>query len=588
MLALEQAGQAQSPAPNICRAISPLHPKAWEAGLSDYPDQRFAQFLLRGISNGFRIGAQGHFGYQPAKRNLQSAYEHPQVVTDYLAREERLGRILRLSPQEVLALPPIQVSPFGVIPKRHRPNKWRLIVDLSSPKGASINDAIDRNLCSLSYTSIDNAVSFIQTLGPGCLLAKLDLREAYRAVPVHPHDRPLLGLRWDGVTYLDGALPFGLCSAPKLFSALADGLMWILHSRGVVSALHYLDDFLLLGPPDSLACQAALATTLAACEDLGLPVAPEKTEGPSTVLTFLGIEIDTAANQLRLPQEKLRDLQSSIRKWMQSGGRPVPRRSGKKRELLSLIGLLNHAATVVRPGRGFLRSLIDASTTTPHLDHWVHLNALARADIAWWFTFLEYWNGVSLIPPVSPSFLLTSDASGSWGCGALSGNQWLQLSWPPEWADVPIAPKELVPIVLAVALLGPQWAGAKVCCRCDNSAVVWAVNKGSARDPKLMRLLRILCFFCAVYKISLSARHLPGVQNSSADALSRNNSRLFSALNPQASPHPLVVPNELHQLVFNRALIWTSPSWTELFKATLQRVSPPPLEQRTAPQGAAT
>ena len=265
------------------------------------------------------------------------------------------------------------------------------------------------------------------------------------------------------------------------------------------SALHYLDDFLLLGPPSSKTCQAAPCATLSTCEELGLPVAPEKTEGPGTVLTFLGIEIDTVACLLRLPQEKLRDLQATIRKWMQSGPRPVPRRSGKKRDLLSLIGLLNHAATVVRPGRGFLRSLIDASATTTHLDHWVHLNALARADISWWHTFVEHWNGISLVPPASPANFITSDASGTWGCGALHRNQWLQLAWPPEWVELPIAPKELVPIVLAVALWGPQWAGTKVCCWCDNSAVVWAINKGSARDPKLMRLLRCLCFFlCSV------------------------------------------------------------------------------------------
>ena len=81
------------------------------------------------------------------------------------------------------------------------------------------------NLISITYMSIDNAVSFIQKLSPGCLLAKLDLRKACRAVPIHPLDRPLLGMQWEGVTYVDGVLPFSLGSAPKIFSALADGLM---------------------------------------------------------------------------------------------------------------------------------------------------------------------------------------------------------------------------------------------------------------------------------------------------------------------------------------------------------------------------
>ena len=152
-------------------------------------------------------------------------------------------------------------------------------------------------------------VSFIRVLGKGCLLAKLDLKEAYRAVPVHPSDQRLLAVRWAGSTYIDRALPFGLHSAPKIFSALTDAMMWVLHSRGVVEcALHYLDDFLILGPPHSMACQSALSTSLATCEDLGFPVAPEKIEGLAISLVFLGIEIDTIDNQLHLPQEKLETL----------------------------------------------------------------------------------------------------------------------------------------------------------------------------------------------------------------------------------------------------------------------------------------
>ena len=157
----------------------------------------------------------------------------------------------------------------------------------------------------------------------------------------------------------------------------------------------------------------------------------------------------------------------------------------------------------MRPGRGFLRALINASATTPHLDHWVHLNAPERADISWWHTFIVHWNGISLLPSAAPAYFITSDASGSWGCGALHYNQWLQLAWPPEWLEVPIAPKELVPIVLVVALWGPQWAGRnKVCGWCDNSAVVWAINKGSARDSKLMSLLRSLCFLLMLWAAS--------------------------------------------------------------------------------------
>jgi hypothetical protein len=214
--------------------------------------------------------------YKAAARNLKSAYDRPDIISAYLQREVELGRLHALPSLPHLSPPLLQISPFGAIPKKYKPDKWRLIVDLSSPKGYSVNDAIASELCSVSYTSVDRAVDFVRHLGEGCLLAKLDLKEAYRAVPVHPSDQRLLAVSWQGTPYLDRALPFGLRSAPKLFSALTDAMMWMLYERGIETALHYLDDFLILGPAGSPLCGQALQTTLTLCDELGFPVAPEK------------------------------------------------------------------------------------------------------------------------------------------------------------------------------------------------------------------------------------------------------------------------------------------------------------------------
>ena len=62
-------------------------------------------------------------------------------------------------------------------------------------------------------------------LGRDCLLAKMDLKHAYRIIHVHPDDRPLLAVKWGEAVFLDAALPFGLRSSPKTFSALADALL---------------------------------------------------------------------------------------------------------------------------------------------------------------------------------------------------------------------------------------------------------------------------------------------------------------------------------------------------------------------------
>lgn len=160
------------------------------------------------------------------------------------------------------------------------------------------------------------------------------------------------------------------------------------------------------------------------------------------------------------------------------------------------------------------------------------------------------------------------DASGSWGCRAAYENLWFQLQWPENWATVSIAPKELVPIVVAVTLWGPYWAGQHICCLCDSAAVVAAVNKGAAKDPALSRLLRILALVAATLNLHVLARHLPGVENATADALSRNKLQLFFSLTPQASAIPTIIPPELHKLVFSIDPHGDSQNWMALLSTS--------------------
>ena len=75
----------------------------------------------------------------------------------------------------------------ATIPKREL-RKWRLILNLSLPRGKSVNDGISKEWCSLSYLSVDDVVTRVLALGRGTLLAKFDLKAAYRNVPIHPDD----------------------------------------------------------------------------------------------------------------------------------------------------------------------------------------------------------------------------------------------------------------------------------------------------------------------------------------------------------------------------------------------------------------
>lgn len=186
-----------------------------------------------------------------------------QPVDDYLATELQANRVMQL-PRALANT--VHISRFGVIPKPKQPGRWRLILDLSSPEGHSINDGIDPDISSVSYASVDDAVTQILRLGRGTMMAKVDIEHAYRNVPVHPGDRHLLGMSWRGKVFVDTVLPFGLRSAPKIFSAMADALQWILVQGGVSICIHYLDDFLTMGPPNSNECLHNLELIIHLCK----------------------------------------------------------------------------------------------------------------------------------------------------------------------------------------------------------------------------------------------------------------------------------------------------------------------------------
>ena len=175
-----------------------------------------------------------------------------------------------------------------------------------------------------------------------------------------------------------------------------------------------------MGPPGSPVCSNAMSTLDRVCRWLGVPIAEHKRDGPTACLTFLGIEIDTIAGELRLPAEKLERLVSLLEAW-------GDRRACSHKELESLVDLLNHACKVVRPGRSFLRRMINLIHSTgnrPGRTCVIRLNTGFRADLVWWSEFVRQWNRKSFLPPPEhlPVLEIFSDASGSWGCGAWHGH----------------------------------------------------------------------------------------------------------------------------------------------------------------------
>ena len=366
-------------------ALTQVNVDRLELELKYFPDEQFVNQLCNDLREGTRIGYTGP-RLPRLSKNLPSATQHPQVVSETLAKEVELGRVA--GPFNSPPFSNLQVSPIGVIPKKHS-DKFRLIFHLSYPKqGGSINACISKEDYSLQYTKIDNAIKALLTFGPGTFMAKTDIERAFKIFPIHRDDWEFLGMLWEDKYYVDLFLLFGLRSAPFKFNNLSIAIAWILLFKCLISYADFiLDDFLIMeprssSPPYDQPCKISLEAMLLTMKNLGIPISLHKTEGPVTVIQVLGILLDSNRTEARLPDDKVQRLWEELSKWHN-------KKSATLRELQSLIGTLNFACRVVPPGCPFLQRIIQLThkVTKPH--HHIKLNAGFREDIRMWQIFLS-------------------------------------------------------------------------------------------------------------------------------------------------------------------------------------------------------
>ncbi|XP_014832845.1 PREDICTED: uncharacterized protein LOC106910690 [Poecilia mexicana] len=344
----------------VSRHLStPIHVSVLASLLQFHPDRTFVNFLISGLSQGFLIGAPQSPFPSLSIPNLQSALQEPAVVSSLLQKEVSKG--YAIGPFRSPPFPRYRVNPLGVATRKYS-GKKRLILDLSAPHSgphASINSLIPKPPFSLFYASVDHAISLIKTAGRRAWLAKADITDAFKIMPVHPSQWHLLGARWEGKYYFFVRLTFGCRSSPHLFNTLSEALCWILlNVSRLPSVLHLLDDFLLIDSPSSP------PTSLQTLKDLflrvGVPLSREKTLGPSTKLEFLGINLDSDQMLASLPEDKLARIRQISRSHLSSSVL-------SKRVLLSLLGHLNFAMRIIPQGRSFISRLLDLANSVPHL-----------------------------------------------------------------------------------------------------------------------------------------------------------------------------------------------------------------------------
>lgn len=464
---------------------------------------------LDNVANSMPVVSESH--------NHLGARQFPQAIESYLEKEHKKGAIIGPFKCNPFAFN-IRVSPLNTVPKNSGCDR-RVILDLSWPRGSSVNDFISKKEyvgqeVKLSYPTVDSLINIIRRKGMGCLMFKKDLSRAYRQLPVDPGDWCYLAYKWKKHIFMDTVLAMGLRSACMCCQRTTDAVSYIFRSCGF-ELVNYMDDF--AGAEDkALAIQAfeLLGDILHSC---GLEEAVDKSTSPDTQIVFLGVLLNSLSMTMKIVPERLVDILELLEIWEHKC-------MATKKEVQSLIGKLVFIASCVRSGRLFLSRMLNFLRNMPE-DQMIQLPYEFYKDVFWWRMFAPVYGGVSVLfleEWNTPDGFASSDACLS-GCGGMCEQYYFHSEFPQFILDrqLSINALELLTIVVCTKLWGHLWTGKRIIFYCDNEVSVTVLNSGRSRDNFLQKCLREICFYGSKLDFQLRAEHIAGVDNRIPDLLSR-------------------------------------------------------------------
>ena len=391
------------------------------------------------------------------------------------------------------------------------------------------------------------------TLKPGDWMTKVDLKDAYFMIPMASHHRRLLRFQWQGETYQFNCLPFGLSSAPWVFTKTTRPVVAILRSLGL-RLIIYIDDILIMATSPKVAREHT-AGLIFLLENLGFIINhPKSLLTPTQEIQFLGFIISSNAMEIRLPGEKIKQIRQEARKILET---PVPQALALSR----LLGKLNHAAQAIPPAPLFYRNLqlclqraLERSVGGRDYLTPTQLTPAASQELQWWQEHLTRWNGRCLLT-TTPDVVIETDASTT-GWGALCQGVRTGGPWSKTEQQLHINCLELLAATLAIKTFAKTKEYIHIHLKMDNTTALTYINKyGGTVSAELNRLTKELWFWCLEKNITLQATHLPGTLNCTADEESRvMRDRTDWMLCPK---------------VFNKVNIETGPLQVDLFASRL-------------------
>lgn len=566
--------------PQSSLALTSLDPSAFERHLTKCPDRLAVALLLDTLRNGANLCYNGPRTDPVESTNHSLTTEQAAFLEKELISDLEKGRSQGWFNSR--PFPNAHVSAMGVVDKNDmgRPVGLRRICNLSDSPLEAVNSCIERLRCECS--SFDSVLEAIATLSQtsDIYMFHLDVKGAFRLIPVRAQDWHLQVFKWKGRYLFDLVLVFGCRTSPPIWRRVGSALEYIFSLLPRLTVKHHVDDFLFLvavdrGKPPALHDAKSVSVAVAGSTErkqigiqpntpkvavdsfvnvldvgaeLGVPWSWEKTKIPTQLLIHLGIGLDTSAMTAFVPPARLSHTLDVIGTFIAE----AEAKGGTTRPVLqSLIGKLSFVCRVFPPGRCFLNRLLSLLRIFGDAPS-IPVEAWLLADLYWWQASLPKWKGISAIPR-SLFEEFADETFGTDACQDGYGGHWQGSYFSEAWtAEHRQAAQrvlrysmpwmELYAVAAAVALWSKHWSGKRVLVKVDCEPVAYWINKGNTTRDQTVDLLRSIADCCVTYKFELAAKWVAGQTNTLADLLSRLHVDRFLQALPTSSPSGRVKP----------------------------------------------
>ena len=449
---------------------------------------------------------------------------HCHIEFDSLPIQNSIPREIKFSSSDTI-LVDCEISKLlekqAIEPCLHQNDEFISNIFLTPKKDGSLRPVINlKNLnkfVSYHHFKMETLSTALLLIEPDCYLASIDLKDAYFSIPIASEHRKFLRFQWRGKLYQFCVLPFGLSSAPRVFTKVLIPAIATLRNLGYISC-NYIDDALLIGNSFQ-DCLLNVHARVQLFESLGFIVNKQKSVlQPCKRIEFLGFIIDSSSMQISLPERRVHAIVRSCRNL-----RVTP--NAKIRQICHVIGLMVSSEVAVPYGSIFRRDLEILKNAClldnpDNFDAKFVLTDLGKEALLWW----ELHTPLAFSPlRRKVDIIIETDASlAGWGAFCSTNNTSTQGQWKPSELDLHINALELLAILFALQALCTDLHDVHIFVKSDNVTAVSCVNNfGTCHSEQLHTISRKLWLWGMSRNIWISAKHVPGKLNCIADFFSR-------------------------------------------------------------------